>query len=293
MSMTEAAIQGIIQGLTEFIPVSSSGHISLYQYFTGQNGQSGTAFLLLLHLGTLVAVFIAFGKDILRLALQLVELVRDMAARRGAFKNPDPDRRFIFLLAVSLMPLTASYFARNLFKAVAGDDDIILEGVCFIITALLLLTADRGKRGHKKAAQMSYRAALCIGAMQAITPLPGISRSGSTLAVAVMLGLDVNFAVTFSFLMGIPAIIAALVVESGDMLVGIPGLNLPAVLTGLVTSALFGLLAIKMVWWMAREKRLKYFGYYTLALGVAVISAGIFEAATGKALQAAVMAALK
>jgi undecaprenyl-diphosphatase len=139
---------------------------------------------------------------------------------------------------------------------------------------------------------MSYRSALAIGAVQAVAPLPGISRSGSTLSMALMLGLDVKFAVTFSFLMGIPAILAALLLDAKEFFNGTFSFEPAIIITGLATSALFGLLAIRMVRWLAQERRLRYFGYYTLTLGSLVVIVGLFELATGHAVQAAAAAFL-
>lgn len=292
MSITEAVIQGIIQGLTEFLPVSSSGHLSLYQYFTNQSGEAGAAFSLLLHLGTLFSVFIAFHKDIFRLTGALLGFFKDLAANKAGLKNPNEDRRTILLLLVSLLPLWGTFVFKNLLQKTASDNDILLEGVCFLITGALLLTADKAPMGSRRAGRMSHWSALAIGFMQAVSPLPGISRSGSTLSVALILGLDVQYAISFSFLMGIPAICAALLLDAGKLFGG--NFSIPPVVmaAGLVTSAGFGLMAIGMVRWLAAKRRLRYFGCYTLILGCLVVLIGLFELATGRAIQAAFSAIL-
>ena len=207
MSITEAAIQGIIQGLTEFLPVSSSGHLSLYQYFTNQSGEAGAAFSLLLHLGTLIAVLVAFREVIFRLTAEFFHFCKELVTGRADLKHPNEERRTILLLLFSLLPLWGTFLFKDLLHKTASDNDILIEGICFLITGALLLSADRAPKGHRRAKQMTYRSALAIGAVQAVAPLPGISRSGSTLSIALMLGLDVKFAVNFSFLMGIPAIL--------------------------------------------------------------------------------------
>ncbi len=292
MSITEAVIQGIIQGLTEFLPGSSSGHLSLYQYFTNQSGEAGAAFSLLLHMGTLFSVFIAFRKDIFRLMGSLLGVIKDLAVNRPGLKKPHEDRRTILLLLVSLLPLWGTYIFKDLLQKTASDNDILLEGVCFLITGLLLLTADKAPKGFRRANRMTHRSALAIGFMQAVAPLPGISRSGSTLSVALILGLDVQYAVSFSFLMGIPAICAALLLDAGKLFGGNFLIPPVVMVTGLVTSAGFGLMAIGMVRWLAAKRRLRYFGFYTMILGCLVVSIALFELATGRALQAALSAIL-
>ena len=292
MSITEAAIQGIIQGLTEFLPVSSSGHLSLYQYFTNQSGEAGAAFSLLLHFGTLIAVFVAFREVLSRLTAEFFHFCKELVTGRADLKHPNEERRTILLLLFSLLPLWGTFLFKDLLHKTASDNDILIEGICFLITGALLLSADRAPKGHRRAKQMTYRSALAIGAVQAVAPLPGISSSGSTLSIALMLGLDVKFAVNFSFLMGIPAILAALLLDAKEFFNGTFAFEPAVIITGLAASVLFGLLAIRMVRWLAQERRLRYFGYYTLTLGCIVVLIGLFELATGNAVQAAATALL-
>ena len=277
MSIWEAFIQGIIQGLTEFLPVSSSGHLALYQYFTGQSGESGALFVLVLHLGTLVAVFVAFWKTIRELIVEFFSAIPDLFFGRLDIRHPSPNRKFIFLLIVSLLPLFLTLLFKDPLRAVAEDNDILVEGVCFLITSGMLLSADKMTRGRKTAANMSYRAALTIGMVQAVAPLPGISRSGSTLSAGLALGLSQKFAVTFSFIMGIPAVCAALLLDIPEIISG--GLNTPVsvIFVGLITSMVFGILAIQMVRWLVASQKLRWFGYYTLVLGSVTVVIGICE----------------
>lgn len=292
MSITEAIIQGIIQGLTEFLPVSSSGHLSLYQYFTGQSGESAALFVVVLHLGTLLAVFVAFWGTIRELIVEFFRLLGDLFSGRLSFKRVNPQRRMIFLLVVSLLPLFLTLLLKDILRGVAEDNNIIVEGVCFLVTSVMLFMADRCT-GRITARGMSYRAAAAVGLVQALAPLPGISRSGSTLSAGMMLGLDRTFAVNFSFIMGIPAVCAALLLDARIILEG--GLDLPPsiILIGLVFSVVFGLLAIGMVRWLVASQKLRWFGYYTLVLGIFVLGAGIYDAISGHALQNAMIAMFK
>ncbi len=291
MSITEAIIQGIIQGMTEFLPISSSGHLSLYQYFTGQSGESGALFALVLHLGTLLAVFVAFWGTIWGLIVEFFHLLGDLFRGRFSFKGANPQRRMIFLLVVSLLPLFLTLLLKDVLRGVAEDNNIIVEGVCFLVTSVMLLMADRCT-GRITARGMSYRAAAAVGLVQALAPLPGISRSGSTLSAGMMLGLDRAFAVNFSFIMGIPAVCAALLLDAKTILEG--GLDLPpsVIIIGLVFSVVFGLLAIGMVRWLVASQKLRWLGYYTLLLGIFVLGAGIYDAISGHALQNLMIALL-
>lgn len=293
MTILEACVQGVIQGLTEFLPVSSSGHLALYQYFTGQGGESGALFSLVLHFGTLVAVVAAFWSTIRQLAVEFFRALGDLVRGRINWRRPNPNQKMIFLLIVSLLPLFLTLLLKDPLRAVAQDNDIIVEGICFLVTGVLLFLGDSCVQGRRRAPEMSYRGALTIGLVQAVAPLPGISRSGSTLSAGLLMGLDQKFAVTFSFIMGIPAVCAALLLDAKEITGG--GLNLPpsVILAGLITSAVFGLLAIGMVRWLVSSRKLRWFAFYTFALGIVVLALGIYEMAAGHPVQSAVIAFLQ
>lgn len=292
MTILNAIIQGIIQGLTEFLPVSSSGHLSLLQYFTGMSGETGILFTVLLHLGTLLAVVIAFFDTIKELAVELFRMLADLFRGRFMVRGAPPARRMITLLIVSLLPMVVSFLLLDIFDMVSADNDIIVEGICFLFTSLLLFASDRCVKGRKDARDMKYRDALVIGGFQAIAPFPGISRSGSTIAAGLFTGLDRKFAVRFSFIMGIPTILGANLLQLKD--IGSEGLGFswPVLAAGLAASLVFGLLAIKMVNWLVTSDKFRYFAWYTLVLGILTTGAGIFELLSGNALQSLVMSAI-
>lgn len=292
LTIANAIVQGIVQGLTEFLPVSSSGHLSLIQYFTGQSGETGILFTVLLHLGTLLAVFIAFYKTIFALIAEFFRMIGDIFRGRFSLRHANPERRMIFLLVVSLLPMVISFLMLDIFDMVSADQDIVVEGVCFLFTSLLLFGADRVVAGRKTARDMQYRDALLVGAAQAIAPFPGISRSGSTISMGLFAGLDREFAISFSFIMGVPTILGANLLELKDVASEELSFPIPALAAGLVCSLVFGLLAIRMVKWLVTSNKFKYFAWYTLVLGVLVVAAGIYEQVSGHALQRLVMAAL-
>lgn len=282
MSIIEALIQGIVQGLTEFLPVSSSGHLSLYQHFTGLSGESGLMFSIILHVGTLVAVLGAFYRLIWDLILEFFRMIRDIFTGKFSFKNRNAERNMIFMIILALVPLAIIYFLLgDVYKAVSSDNDIMVEGFCFLLTATLLFLADRKTNGTKTNGQITPRDALVIGTLQAVAPLPGVSRSGSTIASGLMCGLSKETAVAFSFILGIPAILGGSVMELKDVTSADLNLPISVILVGLITSAVVGFLSIKMVQWLLKSDRFKIFAIYTLILGIIVIGVSTYEYISG------------
>ncbi|MBQ8599044.1 MAG: undecaprenyl-diphosphate phosphatase [Oscillospiraceae bacterium] len=285
MSVWDALIQGIVQGLTEFLPVSSSGHLSLVQYFTGNSGETGAMFSILLHLGTLIAVFIAFRKTIWDLIVEAFAMIGDIVRGKFSFKTMNGKRRMIWLFVLSEVPLLFFLLVKDYISAVSADNSILVEGICFTVTGVLLLLADKLGSGKINMDNMRPRDALAMGVAQSIATLPGVSRSGSTVAAGLLMGLDRSYAVTFSFIMGVPAVLGANILELADV-IGEPfPLSMDVVLVGIISAVVFGLLAIKMVQWLIHTDKYKYFGYYTLALGAVVILIGLIEWKTGHMIQ--------
>lgn len=300
MTALNAVIQGILQGLTEFLPVSSSGHLSLFQYFSGQSGTSGIMFSIFLHMGTLLAVFIAFYKTVFELLKEFVSIFRELfksklqpAELKPIFTQANPMRRMIFLLVISLIPMIASLFFMDFFEQVSSDNDIIVEGCCFLLTSILLFLADNCVKGHKTAADMKYRDAVVIGTMQAVAPLPGLSRSGSTISAGLMAGLEREFAVAFSFIMGIPPVLGANLMELRN--VSEEGSAIPAsmVLLGMAAALVFGLLAIGMIKWLVNSEKFRVFAWYTMVLGTLTIAVGVFERLTDHMIQEMILSLLE
>lgn len=285
MSVWDALIQGIVQGLTEFLPVSSSGHLSLVQYFTGNSGETGAMFSILLHLGTLIAVFIAFRRTIWDLIVEAFSMIADIFRGKFSFKTMNGKRRMIWLFVLSEVPLLFFLLVKDYISAVSADNSILVEGICFTVTGVLLLLADKLGSGKINMENMRPHDALAMGFAQSIATLPGISRSGSTVAAGLLMGLDRSYAVTFSFIMGVPAVLGANLLELTDV-IGEPfPLSMDVVLVGIISAVVFGLLAIKMVQWLIHTDKYKYFGYYTLALGAVVILISLIEWKTGHMIQ--------
>lgn len=275
-------MQGIIQGLTEFLPVSSSGHLSLYQHFTGNSGEGALLFSAVLHLGTLVAVFTAFRKTIWELIKELGFMIKDIFTGKFKWKEMNPPRRAIIMMIISLLMLIPFYIFKDFFEGVSEDSDIIVEGICFLYTATILFLSDRCVKGNKKFGDITVKNAVTVGAFQGVALLPGVSRSGSTISGGLFCGFERETAVQYSFILGIPAILGGCLLQVKDAVdqkaMDIEPLNFAV---GFIVSAIVGICAIKMVNWLVKSDKFKIFAVYTLILGVVVIGIGIFEHAVG------------
>ena len=287
MSILEAVLQGLIQGATEFLPVSSSGHLSLFQHFTGVTGDEAVFTTIALHIGTLIAVFIAFRQKIWALILEFLAMIKDIFTGKFSFKVGSGNRRMILMIIVSILPLFVFYIFKDFFTAVSSDSDIIAEGICFIYTAVILTIGDRAARKNaekgigKTAGETTVGDALIIGFFQGVALLPGVSRSGSTISAGMMSGLKREDAVEYSFILGIPVILAGALSELLDISGGDTSFEAVPLLIGMAVAAVSGYFAIRLIKWLMKTDRFGIFAVYTLILGIAVIGAGIYEHVTG------------
>lgn len=283
MTILEAILQGIIQGLTEFLPVSSSGHLSVFQHLSGINGESGVAFTLVLHLGTLIAVFIAFWDRIKRLIIEFFRMVKDIFTGKFKWKAMNAERRMIVMIVISILPLFAFYIFKDFFEGLSTDASIIAEGAGFLYTSglLFLSTSKVCGKGKYTCGQLTARAAVFIGVFQGIALVPGISRSGSTISAGLIMGLKREEAVDYSFILGIPVILAGALLELKDL--GGPGgsVNAAPLLVGFAVSAVAGYLAIRLIKLLVVSDKFRIFAFYTLIIGIIVLGIGIYEAVSG------------
>lgn len=276
MSVISAIFQAIIQGLTEFLPVSSSGHLSLYQHFTGNSGEGALLFSAILHLGTLFAVFIAFWDTIWDLICEFVRMVKDIFKRQFTFKEMNADRRAVLMVILSTAVLIPFYIFKDFFEGFAEDSTIFAEGVCFLYTATILLLADKCYKGKKMLGDITVKDSIFVGFFQSIALLPGVSRSGSTISAGLFSGFARETAVKYSFILGIPAILGGCLVEVKDAVQTDMSFSWTYIL-GFVVAAIVGICAIKMVNWLVKTDKFKIFAYYTGVLGAVVIIVSIFE----------------
>ncbi|MBP1542589.1 MAG: undecaprenyl-diphosphate phosphatase, partial [Oscillospiraceae bacterium] len=218
MDYITVIIQAVVQGLTEFLPVSSSGHLSVLQHITGVDGEAALILSMVLHLGTLVAVFAAFWSTIWGMIKEFFLTIRDIFTGRFRWKEMNSNRRMMFMVIFATAILVPVYLFEEFFTGRQGDGDIVFEGVAFMFTAMLLFLSDRCTNGKKQGEDMKVRDGITVGLFQCVALFPGVSRSGSTTAAGLFCGLDKQTAVTFAFILGIPAILGGCVLELGDAL---------------------------------------------------------------------------
>ncbi len=284
MSVINAVFQAIIQGLTEFLPVSSSGHLSLYQHFTGNNGEGALFFSAVLHLGTLVAVFIAFRTTIAAMLKELVVLIKDIFTGKFSYKSMNPERRMIIMMVISCACLLPFAPFLDWFTGISEDKSIFAEGLCFLYTAGLLFMSDRCMKGRKTPADITGKDAVAVGFFQGVALLPGVSRSGSTISAGLFSGMTRDTAVKYSFILGIPVIMLGCITEVKDAVGTGAEIEWGSCLVGFIVSAFVGICAIKMVSWLVKTDKFKIFGYYTFILGITVIVISIIEKFIGHAI---------
>lgn len=280
MDFISIIIQAIVQGLTEFLPVSSSGHLSVLQHFMSID-EGGLLISVFLHMGTLVAVFAVFRREIWNMIKEFFLTIRDIFIGKFSWSGMNDSRRMMFMIIISTAVLVPVYFIKDFFTGVEGDGDIIFEGCAFIYTAILLFLADACVKGYKTGKAVTVKDALIIGLFQCVALFPGVSRSGSTVSSALFCGLTRETAVTYSFILGIPAILGGCVTELKDAVDEGVTLDIPVLLTGFVVAAVVGLLAIKLINLIIKKDKLKIFGFYTAALGIFCIAVGIYENTSG------------
>lgn len=272
MKLWFAIFLGLIQGLTEFLPVSSSGHLSIFQNIFGMENaeQSHMLFDVLLHLGTLISVCIVYRKDIVDILKEFVGLFKKSGKKGGKSTSSRSAARLLILLIVATLPLLVAVLVKDYVEKLYSNT--IFIGFALITTGVLLFVADRTKRGTKNEKSATVSNALMIGVAQAIAIVPGLSRSGTTIAAGIFQGFDREFAVKFSFLMSIPAVIGANILSiAGAFKAGVDVSLIPIYLAGVAAAAISGFFAIKLVNYIAKKDRFGGFAYYCWAAGLIAI----------------------
>ncbi len=258
MSVIQAFILGIVQGVAEFLPISSSGHLAVFQTLLGLENPS-FFFDVLLHVATLVPIFIVYRKE-------LFELIKN------------PFQKTTYLLVIATIPTI-------IFVLLFGDitDKLFATGTflpfSFAFTGFLLLFADKMSSKAKKDKEVGYIEAVVIGCMQALGTFPGVSRSGSTIAGALATKVDREKAAQFSFLMAVPAIAGALVLQLVDLFKGdvvIAGEHILPIIVGCVAAMVSGFLSINILLQIIKRAKLKYFAYYVFAVAIFVFVSQTF-----------------
>ncbi len=276
MSLIDAIILGAIQGLTEFLPVSSSGHLAIFSAFLPSLKQNDMLLNVLLHFGTLIAVFIAFYKDISAVVLEFFRSIGDIFTGRFSFNNMSAERRMLVMIVVSTIPLFAVLPIKDAVESLA--DSLIAVGIALLITSLMLYVSDRIVKGAKTKGDVTYTDAVIVGISQAFATVPGISRSGSTITAGLACGFGKELAFSFAFIMSLPAVLGANVLELYDVVSGSTELTAPVYVyaAGVVAAAVTGYLSIRFLKWILNRDKFTVFSIYCAVAGIAAIALDIF-----------------
>ena len=270
MSLLSAILLGLIQGVTEFLPISSSGHLAIAENLLHMSGSSEVPgfFDVLLHLGTLVAVFIAYWSDIREMVIELFYGVRDLAQRSTPTPAP-PARRLILLIIVGTLPLFAVLTIKDEVESLSGNMYFVAGAL--LVTGCLLFASDRVRPGRKTEKSATLLDVLLVGVAQAIATCPGISRSGTTITAGCFVGFDRRFAVRYSFLMSIPAILGANILSLKDAVTDIIWADVPVYLVGVAVAAAVGYVCIRLLKMIADKGKFGFFAYYCWAVGIVTL----------------------
>ena len=264
MDVIDSIILGIIQGLTEFLPVSSSGHLEIGKAILGDNSvpKESLMFTVMLHFATALSTIVVFRKDIFSILKGLL------------FFKWNDDTKFISKIVVSMIPavVVGLFFEEQLEQLFGGN--ILLVGCMLIVTAILLFLANKAKNINRK---VSFKNAFIIGVSQAVAMIPGISRSGATISTSVLLGNDKTKAARFSFLMVVPLIFGKITkdVFSGEL--SFENHNITALSLGFIAAFISGLFACTWMMALVKKSKLSYFAIYCVVIGLIAILFSFFN----------------
>nr|WP_325212162.1 undecaprenyl-diphosphate phosphatase [uncultured Oscillibacter sp.] len=272
LTLLSSILLGVVQGVTEFLPVSSSGHLAIAEHLLNVSGAAEVPpfFDVLLHLGTLFAVFIAYWEDIRDMVLEFFCGVSDLVRGTTPSRVP-PARRMILLIIVGTLPLFAVLPVKDAIEALG--DNMYFVAFALLGTGCLLFASDHVRRGRKTEKTATMLDALLVGVGQALATCPGISRSGTTITAGCFVGFDRKFAVRYSFLMSIPAILGANILSLKDALeTQVLWEEVPIYLVGVAVSALVGYLCIRLIKLVADKGKFGFFAYYCWLAGIVTLA---------------------
>lgn len=309
MEFIYSIVMGIVQGLTEFLPVSSSGHLTLVHHIFGVDGESNFFFNVMLHVGTLAAVCAFYYKLLWSLIKSFFGLIGKIFTGKFSWKNRTDDENMIFMLIIGLLPLFLLFLPvpgmdinfKDFSEMFSANKYLIVVASCLLITSVLLWigiacnkrTCNKGifikhsgdlSKGEGRT-RYTVLDSICVGLMQAVATLPGISRSGSTLAVGEMRGINKQKAIDYTFILGVPTILASAVFElKGALETPIPPsdqMSTISIVIGMVVSAIVGYLAIVIFKWFLKTDKMYIFAIYTAVMGIIAIVIALIEMQSG------------
>lgn len=287
MNFFEAIILGLVQGITEFLPISSSGHLVIVEQLLHIKMETGVLFEVMLHMGTLAAVCYIFRSDLKRMFWEMIHIFSDLYFNLKVFlhnKIHDMEekqykkilhnnyRKLVVMILISTVPTgIVGYFLKGIVEQL--NTSMMAAGLGMLVTAILLLVVDYWNPGDKIPKDMKTSQAVIVGICQGIGVIPGISRSGITITSGLLCGFRKSFAVKYSFLISIPAILGAMILEFKKFTV--PSMNLQTgaiYISGMVVAGVAGYFCIRFMLNFIQKRRFKVFATYCLLMGVSAIA---------------------
>ncbi|MBQ7125331.1 MAG: undecaprenyl-diphosphate phosphatase [Clostridia bacterium] len=275
MSILSAIFYGIIQGLTEFLPISSSGHLAIVQnIFGGKNVEADYfSFSILLHLATLATVLVVYYKDIFPMIPAFFRIVGKIFKGKFRFSECNSQEKMVICLIIATLPLAAALFINDYVEVVSSN--VKLVGGILIFNGIVLFISDLISKGKKGLDEMKPKNAVVVGLCQLFAIFPGLSRSGSTITGARLCGFTREFAVKFSFILSVPAILGANILEIPSLVKNpVPSADIPAYILGMAAAALTGFAAMKLLSYISKKSNFRIFSYYSVIVGILAVIFG-------------------
>ncbi len=275
MSIIQSIILGLVQGLSEFLPISSSGHLAVFQHFMNIREDDVLTFTVMLHFGTLLSIFIAYRKDVAALLKELFLLIADVCTGKGIQMNKNETRRLGIMIVIATIPAAvAGLLFEDFFDSLYSNMSFI--GIGLILTGTFLFAAERWGGGDTEVRDMSMKSAFFVGVCQALAMCPGISRSGATMVGGLASRYSRPHAVRFAFLISIPTVLGAFILELPEAIRAIGSgseaeMSAGALIIGVVVAAVSGYAAIKVMIKAVTDKKLIWFSFYTWIAGAALL----------------------
>ena len=268
MTYLKYILLGLVQGLAEFLPISSSGHLAIFKRIFGSSyADIPLSYDILLHVATLIVVFVVYRKDILAIIKEFFLMLYDLIRLTPDFKSPY--RKFVLMVIVGSVPAAIAGIA---IKDYIEFLPLWAVGLFLFVTAAILFISDKITNKKTGLEEASVSSSFWVGIFQAVAVLPGISRSGSTIAGGLVNGYDSKFATKFSFILSIPAILGAALLDTVDVIKsGVLGIPLLPAFLGMLTATVFGFISIKFLINLVQKAKLRVFSYYCIFAGVVAI----------------------
>lgn len=268
MTYVMSAVLGFLQGVAEFLPISSSGHLSLFQHFFGME-EPDSLFNILLHFATLIAVCVYYFQDVVEMIVEFFRGVAALFSRTPSRGNPPEGRRLVLLVIVGTLPLFAVLPVESKIEMLGGSP--VFVSCALLVTGCILFLSDRYGGGRKTAKNATIKDALLVGLAQGVATIPGLSRSGCTISAGVAMGFQRKFAVRYSFLLSLPAVFGATLLKVIKTIKAAEPLAegiLPKYLLGMAVAGVVGYFSIRLVDLLASKGKFGAFAWYCWGAGL-------------------------